>query len=292
LRQPEVFTAILNCALPRLAGTVSGMPDEPSQLIQMLGRLHPLLVHLPIGFIVVLAALEMLAFFPRFKQATSGNGVILGISVPIVIFSALFGWFLSWDGGYDDDLLWWHKWLGTALAPAVVVLLVFQQRKWVVAYRAGLLATIFLLTAAGHYGGSLTHGSDYLFPTRKRSTNTGTTNAVQATGQPVFSSLIQPILNEYCVSCHGPEKDKGGLKLNTAQNVFTEGDSGPAVERGNASASLLIKRMLLHEDEDEHMPPKGKPQPGGAQIALLKWWINVGAPTDKTTEELTLPAAK
>jgi hypothetical protein len=54
----------------------------------------------------------------------------------------------------------------------------------------------------------------------------------------------------------------------------------------------MIKRLLLPEDSDEHMPPSGKNQPTAGEIALVKWWINVGAPTDKTIEDLRMPEAE
>ena len=61
------------------------------------------------------------------------------------------------------------------------------------------------------------------------------------------------------------------------------------IERGDAAKSLMIKRLHLPEEEDEHMPPSGKKQPSAAQIALLEWWINVGAPVNKTVEQLKMP---
>lgn len=273
------------------------MNSESSELLEFFGRLHPLLVHLPIGFIVLLGTVEALALLPRFKHAASASRVIVALSVPVVIFSAACGWVLSWSGGYDEKTLWWHKWLGTALVPAIIVLAMLHWRGWVTIYRAWLVATVVLLCVVGHFGGSLTHGSDYLSLMWKSSggkpdaaTATEIGGDGNSTGEPVFVSVVQPILNEYCVSCHGAEKSKGGLRLDTAESIFEGGDAGNVLERGNVAESLLIKRLHLPEDEDEHMPPSGKKQPTAAQIALLEWWINVGAPLDKTAEELKMPA--
>jgi uncharacterized membrane protein len=272
--------------------------DNPSELVQFIGRLHPLLVHLPIGFIVLLATVEALALLPRFKHAASASRVIVALSVPVVIFSAACGWVLSWSGGYDENTLWWHKWLGTALVPAIIFLALLQWRGWITIYRIWLAATVVLLSVAGHFGGSLTHGSDYLSLLWKFSGSKPDPATTIASGgndgpaaPPVFVSVIQPILSEYCVDCHNAEKSKGGLRMDTAELLFAGGDSGPALERGNASASLLIQRLHLPEDDDDHMPPSGKKQPSSTQIAMLEWWINVGAPLDRSVEELKMPSA-
>jgi uncharacterized membrane protein len=277
------------------------MNDSPSEILQFIGRLHPMLVHLPIGFIVLLVVLETLALLPKFKHAASANRTIIVLSLPVVCCSAGCGWVLSWSGGYDEQVLAWHKWLGTSLAPGVTVLLLLHWRGWLRAYRVCLFATAVLLAVAGHFGASLTHGSDYLFPFKKSSVRSsgfsrpeppegGTPN--HPSGRPVFATVVQPIFKEYCVACHGPEKSKGKLRLDTAENVFKGGDSGPVIEPGNTAQSLMMKRLHLPPDADDHMPPSGKRQPLASDIALVEWWISVGAPVSKTVEELKMPEGK
>ena len=264
-----------------------------------LGRLHPVLVHLPIGFILLLALLEAAALSPRFKNAASANRLIIALSVPAVLFSAGCGWLLSWSGGYDEQTLAWHKWLGTVLAPVVLVLATLHWRGWTKAYRACLAATVLLLFVTGHFGGSLTHGNDYLFVFKKPAAQESAPallppegNPGDPTSQPVFATVIQPVFDKYCVSCHGPEKSKAKLRLDKAEYVFKGSSSGPVIEPGNAAQSYLLKRLLLPEEDDDHMPPSGKLQPTPEDIALLKWWIDVGAPVNKTAEELKMPEAQ
>ena len=88
----------------------------PSDTLLLFGRFHPLLVHLPIGLIVLLAFLELLACWPRLKKANASAGAILALAVPASIVTAVCGWLLSLGGGYDDRLLQWHKWTGIAVA--------------------------------------------------------------------------------------------------------------------------------------------------------------------------------
>lgn len=263
------------------------MSHETSGIIEFIGHLHPLLVHLPIGFLVLLAVLEILACSPSRKHLASASRVILVLTVPVAIATVACGWVLSWSGGYDAQLLAWHKWLGTAVGIAVVILVVLHWRGWLKTYRVALAATVLLLAVASHFGGSLTHGSDYLTFILSRHDDPPSDRNPLA--QPVFESLIQPVFKHYCVSCHGPEKSKGGLRMDTRENLLKGGDSGPEFKVGDLDGSRLIRRVTLPPDDDDHMPPDGKPQPTPDEIRLLEWWIETGAPMDKTVEELNLP---
>src|SRR5208282_2509025 len=105
--------------------------SNPPDFLLFVGRFHPVLVHLPIGFILLVAVLEICALLPRFKHANTNVGVILALAVPLAAFTALCGWLLSLAGGYDPHLLQWHKWtgIGTAIACAVVALLYWLDLK-------------------------------------------------------------------------------------------------------------------------------------------------------------------
>lgn len=270
------------------------MSGDLPEMVQFIGRLHVLLVHLPIGFIVLLAVIEVLATRARFKQAAGASGAVLALSVIAVIFSAACGWVLSWSGGYDEQTLTWHKWLGTALAPVAVVLALLRWKGLTKAYKVWLFATVVLLGVTGHFGGSLTHGSDFLFAFKKSdvSHSEPPEGGTPSLDKPVFATMIQPIFNEYCIGCHGAEKSKAGLRLDTVENAFKGGDSGPVIAPGAAAQSLMMKRLLLPLDDDDHMPPSEKSQPSSSEIALLKWWINVGAPVDKAVDDLKMPEVK
>ena len=72
----------------------------PSDTVLLFGRFHPLLVHLPIGLLVLLAFLELLARWPRFNKANASAGSILALAVPASIVTAVCGWLLSRGGGF------------------------------------------------------------------------------------------------------------------------------------------------------------------------------------------------
>jgi uncharacterized membrane protein len=123
--------------------------NHPPEIFLFVGRLHPLLVHLPIGMIVVLAMLELAARIPRFKNAGASAGFILAFVTPLALVTAGCGWLLSLAGGYEEKLLEWHKWLGLATAAGCVVTAILFRCKKNCAYRTSLFATAAVLMAAG-----------------------------------------------------------------------------------------------------------------------------------------------
>jgi hypothetical protein len=67
------------------------------------------------------------------------------------------------------------------------------------------------------------------------------------------------------------------------------GKDGEVIEPGNADESEMIRRLLLPRNDEDHMPPKEKPQLKDDQVALLHWWIATGASFDKKAKELEQP---
>jgi len=252
-------------------------------MTELFGKFHLLLLHLPIGFLLLLAALEWMALRPGGKELAAANRFILLLLIPVTIASVICGWLLAASGGYDAQTLFWHRWLGTAIAVAVIALWIVRQRGWMTVYRRSLVLTLILLMVASHFGGTLTHGSDFLaWPkTRTKTPIAGTTVAIG--DHPVYETVIQPIFTEYCVSCHGETKSKGGLRMDTVEHLRNGGDSGSLFDAPVAEQSLLGNRLRLPEDDDDHMPPAGKPQLTEAEMTIVIWWLNSGAPTDQTT---------
>jgi cytochrome c553 len=115
----------------------------------------------------------------------------------------------------------------------------------------------------------------------------GTTASLASLSEPVaqdkapnaaqiefFEKSVRPILATHCFECHGPDKHKGGLRLDSRGTMMQGGNSGPAIMPGSAPVSLLIK--AIHYGDTPKMPPKGKLSDG--EIATLTEWIQQGAP--------------
>ncbi len=93
-----------------------------------------------------------------------------------------------------------------------------------------------------------------------------------------FEKDIQPIFSAHCTKCHGDDKPKSGLSLETPAGILKGGDSGePVFIVGKSGESHLI-HLVSRTDPDEAMPPEGKGKPlSAAQINTLKTWIDEGA---------------
>jgi hypothetical protein len=78
---------------------------------------------------------------------------------------------------------------------------------------------------------------------------------------------------------------KGDLRMDSPEQLVKGGESGPLFVAGKAAESEMVKRLLLPEEHDDHMPPKGKSQLTKEQVELVRWWIDGGASFDKTVAE-------
>ena len=268
--------------------------DLASNWIPFLGRFHPVLLHLPIGLFAGVVLLELYVMVRPVSRVPEKIHFLLTAAYYTTVVSALFGIFLSWEGGYDSDALNFHKWGGVATVAAILALdwLLKGRRahpeKLPTAYLAGLLITIGIMSITGHEGGSLTHGSNFLFEFNPFASQEEVTEFTEDT--PVFVSHIQPILKDYCFQCHSEEKIKGELRLDTYEFIMAGGVNGPVLLPGDSEGSNMLHVIHLPIDEDEHMPPKGKPQPAEDIVNLLAWWINEGASESATLDELNVTA--
>src|SRR5690606_15651354 len=212
------------------------------------------------------------------------------------ILATVLGWLLRTQDDYSGNLVMLHQNTGIATAVlAVVTSLVLRNTlngklKNFVLYRSTLSITVVFLIVAGHLGSSLTHGDDFLssvLPNGKNINSSGKTTALLAEldGSKTLTEEQETNLNlevraifaHNCYQCHDENKQKGDLALDSKHGVFTGGESGPVVEAGNSAKSELYKRISLPPDHDDVMPKKGKVLKDH-EIALIKLWIDVGAP--------------
>ena len=259
-------------------------------MLQFLGRLHILVLHLPIGFLILAFLMELATrrSAPALRPAV---GFSLFWGMVSAVAAAAFGYLLSLDGGYDEELLSWHKWLGFATAGLSVALYFFHKKNAASPLSLPFfIATVLALAATGHFGGSLTHGSGFLFSDEK-SGATAAAPIANLDSALVFEQVVLPVLKTKCGNCHNPAKRKGGLVVLTKEDLLKGGKNGPAVVPGKPDSSLLLKAIHLPLEEKKHMPPKGKPQLSGTEKQLLDWWLQAGAPFDKTVAAAAMPAA-
>jgi mono/diheme cytochrome c family protein len=116
--------------------------------------------------------------------------------------------------------------------------------------------------------------------------------AADGTGEELFESQIRPLLHDNCFMCHGPKKQKGGLRLDSRKAILQGGDSGPALTPGDPKASILVQ--AVHYGRGEYvggkleMPPDGRLS--AEKIAALTRWVAIGAPWPRSPNRPTAPA--
>jgi len=249
--------------------------------LQVVGRIHPLLLHLPIGLLVITFILwigkkniEPASFQKIFI-------LVLQVTAFTAALTALMGFFLSREGGYDENILLKHKALGITTAILSYILLLayrsFPEKNFVVG--ATITLSLAAMILGSHFGSNLTHGEGFVWQPLKSDKNT---EEKITDSSSLFTAGIRPILRTKCFSCHNEKKAKGGLILTTEEKILEGGKNGPIWKSGDALNSHIIENINLPVDEKKHMPPKGKPQLSQEQIDLLFAWIQSGADMKKT----------
>ena len=93
-----------------------------------------------------------------------------------------------------------------------------------------------------------------------------------------YDKDIKPIFEKSCFKCHGSEKQKGKLRVDSLQAVLKGGEDAKVVEPGNSAKSVLVHNVSRIGDEDDWMPPTDKGEPlTKAQVGLIRAWIDQGA---------------
>lgn len=110
--------------------------------------------------------------------------------------------------------------------------------------------------------------------------------AAPLTPEQHFTQKVKPLLDLRCVSCHGPDKQKGKLRLDSRAATLKGGETGPGIVPGKPAESLILQ-AVLHTRVDLEMPPKEKLTP--ADVAVLERWIRDGAPWPETVALTTRP---
>src|SRR5947209_17019265 len=93
-----------------------------------------------------------------------------------------------------------------------------------------------------------------------------------------YDKNIKPIFEKSYFKCHGSEKQKGKLRVDSLAAALKGGQDGKVVEPGNSAKSMLVHNVARIGDEDDWMPPTDKGEPlTKAQVGLIRAWIDQGA---------------
>jgi mono/diheme cytochrome c family protein len=199
--------------------------------------------------------------------------IALSTNALLTTIVALFGILLAKQDSYDNSLIVWHKWGGVAIALISWLLIYIMDLPTKYKKVIGVLFFISIGVFT-HKGAQLTHGVNAVsFP---QADTVAIVPEVLDSNATVYEKAVGPILAQKCVSCHGNEKVKGGLKLNTIDNVLLGGKSGNILTASAGKDALLFERIHMPLAAEKHMPPDGKQQLTPAEINILSLWIKAG----------------
>lgn len=257
------------------------------QWLQPVGRMHPLILHFPIVVLIMAMMLEFFRFKERFRTEKLYHDFTTYLWLTGAIFAAvtaIMGLFLSKEPGYEGSTLQWHKWLGAAVVFVSTIIYWCRSAGWynVKIARWGASAVVLALVFAGHFGADLTHGDNFVLapvwhPEKK---------LVPVDKALVYRDVIQPIFESKCISCHNPDKIKGGLMLIDEKSILKGGKDGKLIVPGQPQISLLLQRIHLVAEDKKHMPPAGKPQLTPDEMNMLYLWVKENADFKKKVIEL------
>ncbi|GAB1857551.1 ribonuclease inhibitor [Flavobacteriaceae bacterium MHTCC 0001] len=257
--------------------------NETPDFVLFLGRFHPLVVHLPIGFLMFAFFLELLGRKEKFKPVTAAIPVALCLGFGSAVVACILGYMLSLSGDYEEAMLDNHFWFGVLTTVIVFIAWLIRidkiklpEANKVKANVSALTLIIILISVTGHYGGNLTHGSDYLtkYAPFNNNEKEQLVKIEKVEDAVVFNHLVQPILDDKCMGCHSKSKKKGGLSFQDSLSITKGGKTGETVVAGKSSDSEMIKRVLLDPEHEDFMPPEGKTPLTEEEVAILTYWID------------------
>jgi uncharacterized membrane protein len=275
---PILIVATLAAFLP---------PDgnERAEWVQFIGRFHPLLVHFPIALFLLVPILEIVGRSARYANLRLSVHFILALATLGAATAAILGWCLGRSGGYSGRLITQHMWGGILLSIICWVcwLLRTQLRELSVTYPIALALGVGLVAWTGYRGGQLSLGPNHLtehMPNGLRTLlgveNSNVASASSADPNTFYGARIQPIFTARCVNCHGANKHKGNLRLDSYRALMQGGKDGPVIQAGKVQGSDLFRRITLPASHDDFMP-KGKSPLAAADVKTIELWIGAGA---------------
>ncbi|MES2392073.1 MAG: c-type cytochrome domain-containing protein [Acidobacteriota bacterium] len=277
---PVVLLALLIAVYP---------PDGASraQMAQFVGRFHLLTVHFPIALLLVVPVLEIAGRHERLPHLRASVDFILVLAMIASLVAAGLGWCLARSSSYSGRLVTQHMWGGVAVAAACWVCWMLRARivgpRLSGVYIGALAATVALVSWTGYRGGQISQGENHLteaMPDGLRhlfAPSAGNRVAAAPDSATFYGAKVQPILAANCTSCHGSEKRKGGLRLDSYDAILRGGKDGPVIKGGDAKDSVLFQRISLKPGEDGAMPPDGKKPLTADEVKLIELWIANGA---------------
>jgi mono/diheme cytochrome c family protein len=241
-----------------------------------------LVLHFPI--VIGIAIVIYFIFFQNKQLAENTEKLVLVGNALMASMVALLGLFLSKQDAYDTDTLNLHKWGGLSIA-FISWLLIYIKNIATSFKKIIALTYLLVLLFFTHQGAILTHGENALsmpVPEVKLAEEVKTVDS----SLTVYEKAIAPILTQKCISCHGPEKMKGQLQLQSPELIIKGGKDGNILNAIQNEEALILQRIHLPNVDEKHMPPIDKLQLTLEELTLLNKWVKAGGNFTKKISEL------
>jgi predicted Zn finger-like uncharacterized protein len=278
-------------------------PNIPAALnpwISFIGETHPLFVHFPVAWVSAVFVLSIIGG-ARNRHALH---TLLWLNLLTCAVGIVAGQCSAADHG-SGVLLTRHFYAGLAVGLfswlALIFFMIREARPATSAwpYRLAVSGAVGAVVLAGHFGATITHGEllDHL-PWKVVEKKVEAQNQIQnlsgaepAEERTIVDAVILPIMQARCVSCHGAEKQKGKLRLDSYESLMAAGESGEhSFVAADLEKSDSLRRIALAADDDDHMPPAKKPQVDAVELEVLKWWVQAGADPKMKLKDASAPA--
>ena len=256
-----------------------------------LGRFHLLVLHLPIGIILVAIAVEIASGRRTLGRPETAGSFLWAAAAVTAIVTATLGYLHYLEGGFAGASARIHMIAGTSVA--VLTTLAWLLRMWMTSLyaraRYGIaFVLVILVFVTGHYGGNLTHGPTFLAefapgPIRALAgLEPRRPPVTELVAADPYLDVVRPMIRARCSSCHNTERQRGMLDFSTYRTTLDGGETGPVIVPGNAQASELYYRITLARDHEDFMPAEGKTPMTDIETEIIRWWIDAGAPMETT----------
>ncbi|MBU3744150.1 MAG: hypothetical protein FGM61_06310, partial [Sediminibacterium sp.] len=251
-------------------------------MFQVVGRFHPALLHFPLVLLLLLLVCDILPASVRPSELFLQG--LRSIAMFSAVVTAIMGMLLYIEQSTTGNAVEYHKWLGVGLAffscAYTGIYHYLQERNTLFRVAIGVLFVLIIATA--HFGGTITHGENFLTgPLQK------TTPVLLDSNTLTAWEVVHPILKTRCGDCHIGGVQKGGLSMNDSVAIMRGGKEGNFVVAGDSANSRMIQRLLLPLTDKKHMPEAEKPQPTPAEINLLISWVKAGLPFTKPIKQVS-----
>ena len=248
--------------------------DYTLEILKYVGKFHPLVLHLPIGSLLMTFLLVLVS---RYQKASLKKAIRVGVDFSLAgaLLATVLGYFLSLDTAYDFQTLKFHFWAGVVTLILSFSLSVLHRMKEKNNLFLGVfVVTLLALSVTGHKGAQITHGEEYL---STASLFEKPKMMVQKDSIDYYDEVVHAIFEDKCISCHNATKSKSDLRLDRYDLVLKGGERGSLFDIANNEKGRLLTYIHLPLDDKLHMPPKNKTQLTEEEQWLLTHWVTSGA---------------